>query len=409
MGGAGSAARLLERCDELAGCSEEPGRITRPYGSAALRAARERVAGWMEETGLAVRVDALGNLIGRYEADVPDAPALLLGSHLDSVRDAGRYDGPLGVLVGLACVERLAGAGRRLRRAVEVVAFADEEGVRFLTTYLGSRAVAGTLDPAVLALVDADGVTLAEAIVEAGGDPVRISSARRDPASLVGYIEVHIEQGPVLEQLDRAVGVVTGIAGQSRAELVLEGAAGHAGTVPMALRRDALPAAAELVLETERLARAHEALVATVGSLVVEPGAPNVIPGRARLTVDVRHPQDERRRRATTALRDAAAAVAARRGVAVDWALRHDVDAVPCDARLSGALEAAAERVQGPTPRLASGAGHDAAALAALTPVAMLFVRCAGGVSHHPAESVDVRDVAVAVEVLVGAVEDLAA
>jgi allantoate deiminase len=300
---AARAARVMARCDELAACSEQDGGITRRVATPALEAAMERVAGWMREAGMSVRRDALGTRIGRYEGARPDAPALLLGSHLDSVPDAGRYDGPLGVLAGVACVERLAATGLRLPFAVEVLAFADEEGVRFGAAYLGSRAHAGTFERAWLQLRDDDGTTLAEALAATGGDAGGVPAAARSDAPL-GYVELHIEQGPVLERAGLAVGVVTGICGQTRVLVEWRGASGHAGTVPMALRRDALAAAAELLLAAEALARGGDGLVATVGRLSVHPGAANVICGRAAMSLDVRHADDRTRRAAVAALRE---------------------------------------------------------------------------------------------------------
>ena len=290
------AELVMERCAQLGAISEEPDRLTRRFATAAMAQANDLVGGWMAAAGMAVRRDQIGNLIGRYEADRPGAKALLLGSHLDTVRDAGCYDGPLGVLVALACVEQLAAAGTRLPFAIELVAFADEEGLRYQSTYLGSAALAGTFDPASLDLADADGVSMAAAIRGFGGDPENIAAAARAGADLLGYCEVHIEQGPVLERLELPVGVVEAIAGQSRVSLELAGMAGHAGTVPMSGRQDALCAAAAVVLAVEAAARSSPGLVATVGQIQVEPGASNVIPGRASLSLDVRHQDDERRR-----------------------------------------------------------------------------------------------------------------
>ena len=371
------AATVLERCARLGEVSEEPGRLTRRFGTEAMRRANELVRGWMREAGLAPREDAIGNLIGGRGRP----PALALGSHLDSVRDAGRYDGPLGVLVALAVAARVPDA------ALEVIAFADEEGLRFGTSYLGSGAMAGR--PTAVDARDADGVRLGDILP---GDP---ATARRDPAELLGYCEVHIEQGPVLERRGVPVGVVTGITGQSHAELAFAGEAGHAGTVPMDARRDALVAAAEFVLAVE--AAADGGLVATVGRLAVEPGARNVIPARATLSLDLRHADDAVRRAAAAALRERAGELAGARGVALDWRETGDSPAVPMDARLSDALAAAAG---GDVLRLPSGAGHDAAMMAPITPAAMLFVRCRGGISHNPAESVEAGDVAVAIDVL---------
>jgi allantoate deiminase len=403
------AQRVMERCDILAGCSEERGCITRPFASGAMRRANEALAGWMRAAGMAVRQDSVGNLIGRYEAGRTGAKTLMLGSHLDSVRDAGRYDGSLGVLAALACVEELHAAGRRLPFALEVLAFADEEGLRFRTSYLGSAALAGSFDPASLALVDADGIVMADALRAFGCDPERLAGVRRAPEELLGYCEVHIEQGPVLEAEGLPVGVVTAIAAQSRFALELRGTAGHAGTVPMALRRDALAAAAEVILAAEALARATPGLVATVGQLEALPGASNVIPGRASLSLDVRHQEDAALREGVRALREAAGHIAAARGLELRWEVVQEHAAVPMDQRLTELLERAVARCGHPLRRLPSGAGHDAVELSRITPTAMLFVRCAGGVSHNPAEAVTQEDVAAALDVLAGFVEELAA
>jgi allantoate deiminase len=309
----------------------------------------------------------------------------------------------LGVLVAIACVERLRDAGRELPFAIEVLGFADEEGVRYGTAYLGSSVVAGTFDPACLERRDADGIAMADAIRAAGGDPERLSAARRDPADLIGYCEVHIEQGPVLEAERVPVGVVTAIAGQTRARVRFEGVAGHAGTVPMDLRQDALCAAAEWIAEVEALARGEAGLVATVGELKVEPGASNVIPAQATLSLDVRHQHDDDRTAAVERLRERAAAIAGERDVTPRWTVVQETPAVPCSAVLTNLLAVAAGGASAPRTevlRLTSGAGHDAAVMSRIAPVAMLFVRCAGGVSHHPDEAVSHKDVATAIEVM---------
>ncbi|MEA2511621.1 MAG: allantoate deiminase [Thermomicrobiales bacterium] len=403
------ARTVMARCDLLARFSEEDDRLTRRYGTPTLRAAQDAVAGWMTVAGMTVRRDAIGNLIGRYGGEEarmsfpPSAsrmPPLLIGGHLDTVRDAGKYDGTLGVLVGIACVERLRAMGEDPVCAVEIVAFADEEGLRFHTAYLGSWAFTGTLDPVLLERTDADGVTVAEAIRAFGGDPGAIVTQGHDLDRYLGFVEAHIEQGPVLEAEGLPVGVVAAIAGQTRVAVTFAGEAGHAGMVPMALRRDALCAAAEFVLAVEDVGRTTEGLVATVGQLAAEPGASNVVPGRVRLTLDVRHAADAVRREAVTMLLDRATAIARERGVAASFENRNDNRAVACDPNLTARLEAAVRATGYPVRRLVSGAGHDAVALSARMPVAMLFVRCAGGVSHNPAESVTVEDVAAAIEVM---------
>jgi hydantoinase/carbamoylase family amidase len=393
------AASILARCDDLAASTEEPGKITRPYGTASLLAARDAIVGWMHAAGMQTHVDAIGTLRGRFEGEHPGVPALLIGSHIDSVRDAGRYDGPLGVLLGLAAVERLSAEGCLLPFPVEVVAFPDEEGLRFQTTYLGSCALSGTFEPALLDYVDADGVTLREAIAACGGRPEELAAAALRPGEAFGYVEAHIEQGPHLEAVNLPVGVVTAISGQTRILASFTGEAGHAGTVSMALRHDPMPAAAELILAAEALARESPGLLATAGKIAAEPGASNVIPGRVDLSLDVRHPEDPVRQDAVTALEERGREIAARRSLDAHWRIMRDHPAIPCDAALAERLAEAVANTGTRLERLPSGAGHDAVVMASCLPVAMLFVRCAKGISHNPAESVNAADVAVAIEV----------
>ena len=393
----------MARVELLAAYSEEAGRLTRRFGTLALAEAAEVVAGWMREAGLSVQRDAIGNVIGRSADAEPDAPALMLGSHLDTVPDAGRFDGALGVLAGIAAAERL--RERELPFALEVVAFADEEGSRFGTAFLGSSVLAGSLDSSTLRRIDADRVSLEEAIRRFGGDPAKLGDGRREPGSLVGYAELHIEQGPVLEAGGLPLGVVSDISGQTRATLRFTGAPGHAGTVPMELRRDALAAAAEMVVHVEALARDTPGLVATVGDITVVPGAPNVIAGRAELVLDLRHPEDNDRIWTVGRLRERAGEIASARGIAWDWETLHEQAAVRCDPGLTGRMFQALEDVGVQPNALVSGAGHDAATMAQVAPVTMLFVRCAGGVSHHPDESVDAADAALGVDALTRFVE----
>jgi hydantoinase/carbamoylase family amidase len=390
------AAAVLRRCDELAAFSEDEGRLTRRFATPALWRAGETVREWMEAAGMAVRRDAIGNLIGRLGD--PDRPTLLIGSHLDTVRDAGRYDGMLGVLVAIGCLERLRDQGRSLPYAVEVLAFADEEGVRYGTGYLGSSVVAGRFDAAVLQRRDSGGVALADAVRAFGGDPDAVADARRKPADLIGYYEVHIEQGPVLEAGGVPLGVVGAIAGQSRARITFSGEAGHAGTVPMALRRDALCGAAEFVSAVEAAARDQDGVVATVGAVEVQGGASNVIPARVTLSLDVRHAADPVRETVARRLRERAGAIADARGLTLEWEVMQETRAVVCSTELTELVAEAVVASGHPVVRLTSGAGHDAVMLSTITPIAMLFVRCAGGVSHNPAESVTVEDVAAAID-----------
>ena len=398
------ARRIMARIDELAAISETAdGLTTRTFGSEAMRRANGTVAAWMRAAGLVPRTDGIGNL---RAWPTPDGrPLLLLGSHLDTVREAGRFDGPLGVLTALACVEAAAaGAFGPLPFRLGVAAFSDEEGVRFGTSYLGSDVLAGNpFEPARLALTDANGVSLAQAIQGFGGDPGTLAADALDPAAeggLLGYVEVHIEQGPVLEANDLPVGIVSAIAGQSRFAFGFTGQAGHAGTTPMGLRRDALAGAAEFIGVVEALARADEGLVATVGQLEVRPGAGNVIPGSVAGSLDVRSPRDAQRLAACDTLHAAAEEIAGRRGLQLAWRDVQTHDATPCDAalrsRLAQAVEAAGYRAR----ELPSGAGHDAVALVHRLPVAMLFVRCKDGLSHHPLESVQTEDVGAVLNVM---------
>jgi allantoate deiminase len=387
----------MERCELLGGISEEPEVLVRPYGSGAMREVNDVVSGWMREAGMTPRRDGIGNLIGRYEGT--GDMTLVLGSHLDTVRDAGKYDGTLGVLIALACVQRLHDRDERLPYAVEVVAFADEEGLRFGTTYLGSSVYAGAFDGSLLGLEDGKGVTLSAAVRAFGGDPETLARDARASGDLLGYCEVHIEQGPVLEREGLPVGVVSAITGQSRLRAGFVGEAGHAGTVPMEERRDALCAAAEFVLEVESAARAEPGSVATVGEISALPGASNVIPGEVEHALDLRHPDDAVRERLRERLEHRAAEIAASRGCEHRWQVRQETPAVPADPNLSALLEEAIEGSGLSVRRLPSGAGHDAAQVAALTPAAMLFVRCERGISHNPAESVTREDVEAAIGV----------
>lgn len=402
-----NAATVMARCAALDVHTEVPGTITRRYATPALAGALREVEGWMREAGLETRRDAVGNLVGRYAGTVAGAPALLTGSHLDSVPDGGRYDGPLGVLSALSVVERLAARGERLAFPIDVCAFADEESVRYGTTYLGSSALAGRFDAEWLERRDQDGVALRDAMTAFGADADGVAEAALAPRSVLAWIELHIEQGPRLERADVPLGVVTGIQAQERRRIIVTGTAGHAGTTPMDGRRDALAAAAELVLAVERAGRDTNGIVATVGTLSVEPGGINVIPGRATFTIDVRHPDDDTLAAALTAFDAAVTRVAGERRVEVLQTVLSADRAVPCDEGLRAVLAAAVRARSLPVIDLASGAGHDAAALHRLCPVAMLFLRCAGGVSHNPAESIEECDVAVALDVLEHAFRNL--
>lgn len=395
-GGATLSARIMRRLDELARFSSEPEALTRLYLTPEHKDAAERVAAWMREAGMAVALDAAANVVGRYEGTQPGAPALLLGSHIDTVRNAGRYDGNLGVVAAIEAVAALFARGERLPFAIEVIAFGDEEGVRFPVTLTGARAVAGILDLAALDAQDADGVSVREALRRFGCDPSAIPRIARRREDVLGYVELHIEQGPVLEAEDLPVGVVSAINGASRFTAEVEGVAGHAGTVPMCLRHDAVAAMAEMVLAVERIALETPDLVATVGWVEASPGAVNVIPAHARFTIDMRSPDDAARKGASERLERELQAIAARRGVGLALRSHYDAPALTCAPALVEALERSVARLGIRPLRLGSGAGHDGLAIGRLCPVGMLFVRCEGGISHNPREAVAEADADVA-------------
>jgi allantoate deiminase len=398
---AAAAREVMARIETLAHVSDEPHALTRLYLSPAHREAVGLVRGWMEEAGMSAAVDDAATVVGRYEAaSGPGAPALLLGSHIDTVRDAGKYDGNLGVVAAIAAVDGLRREGLRLPFAIEVLAFGDEEGARFPVTLTGSRAVAGTFDPRSLEAVDPDDVTLADALRAFGCDPARLGLATRRPGETLGYVELQIEQGPVLEAEGLPVGVVTAINGASRFAVRVGGMAGHAGTVPMRLRRDALAAAAEMIVALDERARSVPDLVATVGIIDNRPGVPNVISAEASFTIDIRHPDDAVRLDAIQGVDDELHAIADRRFVRVASRQTYDAPAASCAPALVDRLEVAVARAGVRPFRLPSGAGHDGLAVQALCPIGMLFVRCRGGISHNPAESVTEADVGVALAVL---------
>ncbi len=392
------AARVMARADELAAISETPDALTRVYLSPQHLEANQRAARWMTQAGMTVWQDSVGNICGRYEGEQEGAPAILLGSHLDTVRNAGRYDGMLGVLAAIEVVHGLHQQGRRLKQAIEIVGFCDEEGTRFGITLLGSRGITGTWPESWLAQTDADGVSVAQAMVLAGLDPARIHLAARRPEEIAAYLELHIEQGPCLEQEGLALGVVEAINGARRLNCRFTGEAGHAGTVPMSHRKDALAAAAEWMVQVETLTREQGGnRVATVGTLRCAPGAVNVIPGDVTLTLDIRGPHDQPLDALLDTLLNEAQAIASRRQLRFSAEEFYRIAATACDSGLQQVLSEAVQAVQGRSLTLPSGAGHDAIAIAERWPSAMLFVRCKGGISHHPAESVTADDVALAI------------
>lgn len=390
------AEEVMARCRKLASFSEDANATRRSFLSPPMRDVHREITSWLQPLGVKVRVDAAGNLRAEYPAD-GEAPRLLIGSHLDTVPNAGAYDGILGVMIAVALLNGLKGlSGRRLPYAIEVVGFSEEEGVRFGTPFIGSRALVGRLDEDLLNAQDSHGVSVRQAITDFGLNPADVGQAGL-PDDAVGYLEFHIEQGPVLDNLGLPLAVVDAIAGQSRLEVIFVGRANHAGTTPMDLRFDAVAGAAEWITAVEREAKAVPGLVATVGSVEATPGAANVIAGKARLSLDIRHRKDSLRAHSVESLIRHAEQIARRRGLSMNWSTRMNQPAVALDLFLSGQIEDAIRRTGCKPHRMVSGAGHDAMIMAEKIPSAMVFLRTPGGVSHDPAESVAVEDVEKAI------------
>ena len=402
-----ATARMMERLETLALDTDEPGKLSRLYLSPAHRKAVDRVMGWFREAGLAPSLDAVGNISARFEGATPGLPALILASHIDTVRDAGKFDGNLGVLAGLAVVEEIRRLGEKLPFAIEVIAFGDEEGVRFPITLSGSRAVAGRFDMAALDGADAEGITMRAAMEAFGLNPLDIPAIARDPSQVLAYLELHIEQGPVLEAANQPLGVVTSIASIQRLAATVKGEAGHAGTVPMPYRHDALTAAAEMILAVERIANARPGMVGTVGKIEAQPGAVNVIPGDVRFSLDLRAPNDEDRKAGVEEVLSALQAIAQKRGVTLDLAAGYEEKAALCHPAIKDGLSAAIRALGHEPIPLPSGAGHDAMSFEALCPMGMLFLRCKGGVSHNPAESITAGDADTALAAMLAFVRAL--
>jgi allantoate deiminase len=389
------AETVIARCRKLATFSEEAGGTRRTFLSPPMHDCHREVSSWMKALGMSASVDAVGNLRGFYSAASPGAPRILLGSHMDTVPNAGAFDGILGVVMAVALVESL--QGQKLPFGIEVIGFSEEEGVRFGVPFIGSRVLVGRVDEELLGRKDASGISVRKAIQDFGLNPNEISKARLSE-DVLGYIEFHIEQGPVLESLGRPLGVVEAIVGQNRLEFTFSGQANHAGTTPMNLRHDALTAAAEWIVAVEALARTTPRIVATVGFVEAKPGAMNVIAGEARATLDIRHASDCARTEALDELIRHAESIAARRGVTAKWRTLLSQNAVAMDPFLTGQIESAIQKAGCEPHRMASGAGHDAMILAEKIPAAMIFLRTPGGISHDPAESVHLDDVAKALE-----------
>ncbi|MES2129036.1 MAG: allantoate amidohydrolase [Pseudomonadota bacterium] len=384
--------------------------LTCAYLSPAHQRTAAMLAEWMQDAGMSVQIDAVGNVVGRYAAIDANARALLTGSHYDTVRDAGKYDGRLGILLPIALVRHLNERGERLPFHLDVIGFAEEEGVRFKSTFLGSNALAGRFDMDLLEQLDTDGISMRDAITRAGHDVNAIAAIARQPGDLLGFVEVHIEQGPVLLEQGLPLGVVTAIAGSSRYLLELAGLASHAGTTPMTMRKDAAAAAAEIVLLVERRCASVPALVGTVGQLQVPNGSVNVIPGACKLSLDIRAEDDAVRRAAVADVLAGIEAICAHRHIEFKLTPIVEASAAPCAPRLMERLGAAIERAGLPRYDLPSGAGHDAMAMAAVTDVAMLFARCGnGGISHNRLETMTADDAEIAAQVLLDFLRSLAA
>jgi allantoate deiminase len=390
------ARRAIAECLHIATMSEEPGRITRRFLTPPMHQVHAHLRARMESLGMSVHADAAGNLHGLWQPAGASASRLLIGSHIDTVPDGGAFDGVLGVALALECVD--IARELALPLAIEVIAFSEEEGVRYSSPFLGSRAVAGRFDTALLALTDGDGIPIEAAIRNFGLDPDKLTDAAMN-TNAAAFLEIHIEQGPVLESEDLQVAAVTAIVGQSRLNLTFGGQANHAGTTPMHLRRDALTAAAEWITMVEALTRKTDGLVATVGRLIVEPNAGNVVPGLVQVSLDVRHSQDETRASVVEELVTRAGTIATSRGLTIERADRLNQPAVPMDERLTSFLTDAMEAAGFPVKTMPSGAGHDAMVMGARIPTAMLFLRSPGGISHHPAETVREDDVETALRV----------
>ncbi|WP_092515797.1 allantoate amidohydrolase [Afipia sp. GAS231] len=398
---------IVGRINQLGMISETPEHLARVFLSPEHRVAADLILSWMVEAGMTARLDAIGNVCGRYEGERPGLPCLMLGSHYDTVRDAGKWDGPLGVITAISCVADLNRRGKRLPFAIEIAGFADEEGVRFASTLLGSRAVAGTFVESVLGAKDRAGITMREAMIAFGLDPDHIGAAARARGELLAYVELHIEQGPVLEAKNLPVGVVTAIAGATRLAASLTGMAGHAGTVPMALRRDALTGAAECIVAIEELCRTDpDGLVGTVGYINAMPGATNVIPGKVSFTMDIRAPTDTHRREAVADIVRRIESIAKTRGLALQVDVTHENRTVPCAPWLKAQVAEAVAAEGFSVFELPSGAGHDGMAMIDISDVAMLFVRCRGGISHHPDEHVELADADAGARVLLRLIEN---
>lgn len=402
------AEQVFSRINELAAISEDSDGITRTFGTDAFLKGCKLVLRWMQQAGLQTRVDNIGNVRGRLVSDDPKAKTLVIASHIDTVVNAGKFDGPLGVLMGLDLLEHLVTTKAKLPFNIELIAFSDEEGVRYHTTYLGSKVVAGLFDESLLSRTDKAGVVLSSAIEWMGGDSKVLATDAIPAEDWLGYYEIHIEQGPVLYESNIPVAIVTAIAGQKRVEVTFTGMAGHAGTVPMDMRNDALTAASEFVLAVESFGKENkDSLVSTIGKLDVINSASNVIPGKVICSLDLRSADERKLTIAYQQLKDLCQSITDKRKITLGWNLIQETKPVTCDTALSASLEKAIQASDIKLVKLVSGAGHDAVPVSQVSPVSMLFVRCFKGISHNPLEDAEVKDVASAIEVSDKFIEEL--
>jgi allantoate deiminase len=394
------ASKIIQRVNELANISEEKTGITRTFGTEAFIKGRNKVQLWMKQAGLLIKVDNIGNVRGRWNCGITNAKTLVIASHIDTVVNAGKYDGPLGVIMAIDAIENIIDNKISLPFNIEIIAFSDEEGVRFHTTYLGSRVVAGNFNHSLLSMIDEKGISLKQVVESMGGDVNKLSADAINKDEWLGYFEIHIEQGPVLYERKIPVAVVTNIAGQQRAEITFKGVAGHAGTVPMDMRADALCAAAEFIVEMEKYALAHKnEVVATVGKLQIPSSASNVIPGTVVCSVDLRSANENVLTNAHQSVKKICSDICGKRKIAFDWKNIQMMQPVACDNKMVMLLKQAVVEGECKVLELVSGAGHDAVPIAEVAPVAMMFVRCFKGISHNPLENVEVDDVAAAVQI----------
>ncbi len=393
------AEKIINRIDALAALTDEPGMISRVFGTPAFVSASNMLVNWFNEAGLSTRVDNIGNVRGRLSCSTANAKTFVIASHFDTVINAGKFDGPLGIVMGLDIIEHLIAEKIELPFNIELIAFSDEEGVRYHSTFLGSKVVTGTFDETLLSKKDNKDITLSQAIREIGGDVAKIAGDKIPVSDWLGYFEIHIEQGPILYEADIPVADVSAIAGQKRATITFVGEAGHAGTVPTSMRKDALCCAADCILQLEYYAKTHASIVATVGIINISNAASNVIPGNVQFTLDVRSQDEDMLDTAWHDIQSLVTDVGHKRNIETQLQLIQSSLPVKCDYTLNFLLKRAIAELGYEVKELVSGAGHDAVPISAVSPVSMMFVRCYKGISHNPAENVENKDIEAAITV----------